>query len=110
MFAGCPVVWISKLQTEVALSMMEAEYIALSQAMQDLIPLLGFLDELTLVLHLCKDQPSVYWKACGLEPDSQKMFANHYEDNMDASENALLHKAYCLEIPSFLQTCQQWYH
>ena len=35
----CPVHWVSKLQSEVALSMMEAEYIALSTAMQDSIPL-----------------------------------------------------------------------
>ena len=27
----CPLIWVSKLQTEVALSMTEAEYIALSQ-------------------------------------------------------------------------------
>ena len=38
LFGGCPVLWVSKLQTEVALSTTEAEYIALSQAMQDLIP------------------------------------------------------------------------
>ena len=37
---GCPVIWYSKLQTEIALSTMEAEYIALSQAMQEVIPLL----------------------------------------------------------------------
>ena len=35
-FAGCPILWASKLQTEVSLSTTEAEYIALSQAMQDL--------------------------------------------------------------------------
>jgi len=85
MFASCPVVWVSKLQTEVALSMTEAEYIALSQAMRDLIPLLGLLDELTPALHLEKDQPSVFWKACGIEPNSQKLFANLYEDNTGAT-------------------------
>jgi hypothetical protein len=31
--------WVSKLQTEIASSTMEAEYIALSQSMKDLIPL-----------------------------------------------------------------------
>jgi hypothetical protein len=81
MFAGCPVVWVSKLQTEVALSMMEAEYIALSQAMRDLIPLLGLLDELAPALHLDEDQPLLYWKACGIEPNSQNLFANLYADN-----------------------------
>jgi hypothetical protein len=43
MYAGCPLVWVSKFQTEVALSTTEAEYIALSQAMRELIPLLGLL-------------------------------------------------------------------
>jgi len=32
-FANCPVLWVSKLQTEIALSTTEAEYIALSQAL-----------------------------------------------------------------------------
>jgi hypothetical protein len=36
--AKCPVLWFSKLQTKTALSMMQAEYIALSTAMRDLIP------------------------------------------------------------------------
>ena len=36
---GCPIQWSSKLQTEIALSTTEAEYIALSQAMRELIPL-----------------------------------------------------------------------
>jgi hypothetical protein len=37
--ANCPLLWVSKLQTEIATSTMEAEYIALSQSMKDLIPL-----------------------------------------------------------------------
>jgi hypothetical protein len=37
--AGCPLVWSSKLQSEVALSTMSSEYVALSQAMRELIPL-----------------------------------------------------------------------
>ena len=36
---GCPLTWTSKLQTEIALSTMEAEYIALSQSMRELLPL-----------------------------------------------------------------------
>ena len=31
---NCPLMWTSKLQTEIALSTLEAEYIALSQAMR----------------------------------------------------------------------------
>jgi hypothetical protein len=38
MYAGCPITWCSKLQTEIALSTTEAGYIALSQAMREVIP------------------------------------------------------------------------
>ena len=37
--AGCPLTWKSKLQTLIAVSTMEAEYIALSHCMRELIPL-----------------------------------------------------------------------
>jgi hypothetical protein len=44
-FASCPVLWSSKLQSEIALSTTEAEYISLSQAMRDLIPMRTILQE-----------------------------------------------------------------
>ena len=50
-YMGCPVTWSSKLQTLTALSMMEAEYIALSMACHDLIPMMersGMLKSLIL--------------------------------------------------------------
>ena len=37
--AGCPLLWVSKLQTEVSVSTMMAEYVALSTAMRDMLPL-----------------------------------------------------------------------
>ena len=40
LFGGCPLLWVSKLQTEIALSTMEAEYVALSQSMRDLLPMM----------------------------------------------------------------------
>jgi hypothetical protein len=95
MYASCPLVWVSKLQTEAALSTTEAEYIALSQAMQELIPLLGFLEELTPFLQLNKDQPKVqlnkdqphvFWKSCGFDEGSNNLVANLYEDNVWAYE------------------------
>lgn len=70
MYADCPLILVSKLQSEVAFFTTKVEYMALSQAMRELIPLLGLLQELTPALHLNKDQPSVYWKACGYHPDS----------------------------------------
>ena len=45
-FMGCPLHWLSKLQTQIALSTMEAEYIALSQAMREIIGLREILKEI----------------------------------------------------------------
>ena len=44
---GCPILWKSKLQTETAWSTMEAEYVALSSACRDLIPVIHLVDELS---------------------------------------------------------------
>jgi hypothetical protein len=45
-YAGCPVSWASKLQSQVELSTTEAEYIAMSQALRDVIPIMGLLQEM----------------------------------------------------------------
>jgi hypothetical protein len=45
LYSGCPIIWASKLQTEIALSSTEAEYIALSTAMREVIPLLNLMKE-----------------------------------------------------------------
>ena len=46
-YGGCPVHWASKLQTEIALSTCEAEFIALSQCARSLIPMRTIMNELT---------------------------------------------------------------
>lgn len=56
---GCPLIWVSKLQTEVALSTTEAEYIALSQSMRDLIPMRRLLREAGKGLGLDLSKPAV---------------------------------------------------
>ena len=73
-FMGCPIIWVSKLQTEIALSTTEAEYIALSQAMRDVIPLMTIIEELSEVLQIKKEKPKIY---CTV-----------FEDNNDALELA----------------------
>jgi len=74
LFANCPVLWVSKLQTEVALSTTEAEYIALSQAMRDLIPMKALLSELATL-------------TC-LSFDSTTTFSTVFEDNKGCVELA----------------------
>ena len=44
--------WVSKLQTEIALSTTEAEYIALSQSMRDLLPMRSLLQEVGTKMNL----------------------------------------------------------
>jgi hypothetical protein len=43
-----PILWVSKMQTPIALSTMEAEYIALYQSVRDLIPIREILKEIML--------------------------------------------------------------
>jgi hypothetical protein len=50
MYSGVPIVWVSKIQTQIALSTMEAEYIALSQSMRDLIPIRDILKEIRVTV------------------------------------------------------------
>ena len=45
-YAGCPVVWHSKLQKEIALSSTEAEYVCLSESLRDTIPMMQFIKEI----------------------------------------------------------------
>ena len=44
-YAGCPILWASKLQTKIALSSTESEYITLSQALHEVIPLTSLIKE-----------------------------------------------------------------
>jgi hypothetical protein len=43
--AGCPMLWASKMQTEIAPSSTKAEYIALSKSMREFLPLMWLLEE-----------------------------------------------------------------
>ena len=46
LYYGCPLIWKSQLQTEIALSSTESKYTGLSYALREAIPLLSLLDEL----------------------------------------------------------------
>ena len=55
-FGGCPLLWVSKLQMEIALSMTEAEFIALSQSMLDLLPMKVKIEEVQSTLGIDMEQ------------------------------------------------------
>ena len=78
-FAGAPITWASKMQTITAMSTTEAEYIALSTSLREVIPLLGLLRE-AREHGLCVDE---------LPP---KVLCTVFEDNSGALELARLPK------------------
>jgi hypothetical protein len=78
-YAGCPMLWASKMQTEIALSSTEAEYIALSQSMREVLPIMWLLEEV-------QDRGiEVNGKVC-------QVHCNVFEDNEGAIEIAKVPK------------------
>lgn len=67
-YAGCPIHWVSKLQTEITLSSTEAEYIALSQSMRDIIPMMNLLEEIKSLIPITEQTPTV---KCKIFEDNQ---------------------------------------
>jgi hypothetical protein len=64
MYCGCPLVWASKLQSEIALSTTESELIGLSQALREAIPLMRLVQEFKDNGHDMKAlQPNVHCRA-----------------------------------------------
>lgn len=77
--SGCPLVWKSQLQTEVALSTLEAEYSALSLALRTLLPLLRMLKEVAAVV--------------GIPPEAAAtILAEAFEDNQGCLALATNHR------------------
>jgi hypothetical protein len=78
-YGGCPIQWISKLQTETAHSSRESEYIALTQYLRDVISLQQLIIELyDEGFAVNKQPPNIHLKA--------------FEDNNEALEMAQMPK------------------
>ena len=61
-YTNFPVLWCSKLQSEIALSTIEAEYIVLSQSMREVIPFMNLLPEVNKIFSLNLDEPKFHCK------------------------------------------------
>ena len=75
-YMGCPIVWKSQLQTEIALSSTESEYTGLSYALRETIPMMELLKEM---------------KSIGL-PVTPANTDVLFKDNSGAIEMAQVHK------------------
>ena len=78
-FAGAPITWASKMQTITAMSTTEAEYIALSTSLREVIPLMGLLTDARAHGVLIDDLPPT-------------VHCTVFEDNSGALELARLPK------------------
>jgi hypothetical protein len=78
-YAGCPLLWKSQLQTEIALSTTESEYTGLSYALRDAIPIIELLKEMKM-------------RGYPISTAQAKVHCRVFEDNSGALEMAKVHK------------------
>jgi len=68
LYNGCPILWASQLQTEIALSSTESEFIGLSTAPRATIPIMELVKELkSQGYNIVSTQPTVH---CGVFKDN----------------------------------------
>ena len=91
-FAGAPITWASKMQTITALSTTEAEYIALSTSLREVIPLMGILKE-------------THEHGLPVQYLPPKVHCTVFEDNSGALEHACLPK-----MPPRIKHINQSFH
>ncbi len=78
-YAGCPIIWLFKLQSQTTQSTTEAEYIAMSMAFCGIIPIMDLIQEVKdCHIPVICSKPHIYW--------------NVFEDNVGALELARLPK------------------
>ncbi|KAI2511635.1 hypothetical protein MHU86_2701 [Fragilaria crotonensis] len=75
LYASCPVIWASKLQSEIALSTTESEYLAISTATREVLPLMELVQEMQE-------------HGCGLTATTPRLHCRVFEDNSGAIELA----------------------
>jgi hypothetical protein len=78
-YANCPIIWTSRLQTQIALSSTECEYVSLSTALREVIPLMTLVREM-------KEQ------GFDMQATRPKIHCRAFEDNSGAIEIATVHK------------------
>jgi hypothetical protein len=96
-YAGCPVYWQSKLQTKIALSTAEAEYMALFQALCETLPTSNLMKEINVIFPLYLPSPKFIIKV-----SKQSKVLSAY-------------KTHCNQLSSFLYACyytfeSRWLH
>ncbi|KAI2513007.1 hypothetical protein MHU86_1298 [Fragilaria crotonensis] len=105
LYANCPVIWASKLQSEIALSTTESEYLAISAATREVLPLMELVQEMQQ-------------HGCGLTATTPHLHCRVFEDNSGAVElasasrieNAPTHASHQHKVSSFQKQGSRWYN
>jgi hypothetical protein len=78
-YEGCPILWKSQMQTEICMSSTESEYVGLSYALREVIPIMELMKEMKQhKVNISKTKPIIHCKV--------------FEDNSGALEMAKVHK------------------
>jgi hypothetical protein len=96
-YAGSPVYWQSKLQTEIALSTAEAEYMALSQALMETLPTSNLMKEINFIFPLYLPSPKFIIK---VRQDNQSCIAmaNNPKFSLHTRHIAIKYHHFCKHV------------
>ncbi len=96
-YAGYPIYWQSKLQTEIALSTAEAEYLALSQALMERLPMTNLMKEINLIFSVHLPLPKFVIKVW---EDSQSCIAmaNNPKFSPQSKHIAIKYHHFCKHV------------
>jgi hypothetical protein len=77
-YQGCPLLWKSQVQTEIALSSTESEYTGLSYALREVIPIMEILKEMKRLRFPVKStKPTIHCKVWGDNSGALEMAKTH---------------------------------
>ncbi len=101
-YANCPIIWASKSQTQVALSTNKAEYISMSQSLQDILPIMFLIQEMKV--------KGFQVKLFALSPTFTVKSSKQFRCNgtCSVSQALSLYQTYQCMLSSFLWARAEW--
>ena len=81
-YANCPIIWVIRLQTEIAHSTTEAEYISLLKYMRYVLPLVSLVKGIELVLNIQGDTLTVLCSLFEIRSHFTKIIKGRYHSQL----------------------------
>ena len=80
MYGECPINWKSTLQSEICLSTAESEYVALSQALREVLPTMTFLEEIAKIVAIINQTTTNFKSIKNIDKILSKRYHQKLED------------------------------